>query len=373
VTGWAVPQTLLTAPPAPMAEEYRRLFYVALTRAKQKIVVSFPTKTAGGSKQIVSPFVTETFGNIRELVESNLIKADRMQEILAKLQRYYPLQEVHEHGRLPFESADGWIDLSVTALSAYEYCPFEFYLEHGLRLAQPVGPQLGFGTTLHRVFEMYYRRRLTGEEPADTAHWHAVLDEHWTDRGYERLELAERDRALAHKTLDGFLSREAGLTRVVSAVEQPIRFELPEYKIRLRGKIDAVFVVEGGVELRDYKTGRSKTDKTKLDKATKDNFQLRSYALAYERLGMAKVVRVVLDYVVTGIEGEATYSATIMRNHTAKLGALAERIRQHDFAPQEGGLHKCAAAQYYGTGERDELALELWSDGTHDEGELDEA
>ncbi|HEY6736346.1 MAG TPA: ATP-dependent DNA helicase [Candidatus Saccharimonadia bacterium] len=354
-----IPESLLAGVEQPAEEEYRRLFYVALTRAKQKIVVSYPMKTVSGARQTVSPFIVETFGAALEPDDAYLGDQDKMQEIMLKLQRYYPLQTPLETLKLPFEAADGWLDLSVTALAAYEFCPFEFYLEHGLRLAQPAGPQLAFGTALHRVFELYYQQVLAGQPLPECGTWHVQLDEAWSGRGYERPELAERDRQLAHQTLDRFLEREAAAHRVPVGVELPIRFELPEYKLRLRGKIDAVFQAEAGVELRDYKTGRSRTDKAKLDKAAKENFQLRTYALAYDRLGMGNVSQVVLDYVVTGVEGEAQLSATIMRNHAEKLGALAEQIRAHEFAPKEG-LHTCAAYQYYGSGERDELALELW-------------
>lgn len=339
--------------------EFRRLFYVALTRAKQKIVVSSATKTNGGSKQMASPFIHETFGEMPTITTSNLESKDLLQNTLTKLQRFYPLQKSQERMKLPYEREGGWIELSVTGLAGYDFCPFEFYLEHGLRLLQPVGPQLGFGTVLHRVFEMYYRAKLAGDDVADLSRWHDALDEHWSDRGYERSELATQDKQLAHRTLDAFLSREHVAERVVKGVEIPIQFELPEFKLRLKGKIDAVFVLADGLSLRDYKTGRTKTQAERLDKSAKENFQLRTYALAAEKLGMGTVAEVVLDYVVTQVEGHATYSKTIMNNHEAKLGMLADRIRARDFAPAENGSHECAAIRYYGTGEKDDLAFEL--------------
>jgi hypothetical protein len=138
--------------------------------------------------------------------------------------------------------------------------------------------------------------------------------------------------------------------------EVPIRFELPEFKLRLRGKIDAFFETPEGVQVRDFKTGRTKTDAEKLAKEAKLNLQLRTYALAYEMLKGSKVAEVVLDYVVTGVEGVAELSPRVLQNHREKLGALAAKIRAREFAPNPSPVHTCAAIRYYGTGEADELA-----------------
>jgi hypothetical protein len=111
--------------------------------------------------------------------------------------------------------------------------------------------------------------------------------------------------------------------------------------------------------LRDFKTGRTKTDAEKLARDAKENFQLRTYALAYEMLNGRAPAEVVLDYVVTGVQGRAVLSPTILRNHRAKLGGLAERIRSRDFAANPSPLHQCAAIRYYGTGEQDSLVETL--------------
>jgi len=155
------------------------------------------------------------------------------------------------------------------------------------------------------------------------------------------------------------LRRENGLQRNLIGAEVPVRFELPEAKLRLRGKIDVIFAGEDGVELRDFKTGRTKTDSEKLARDAKDNFQLRSYALAYELLNDAAPACVTLDYVVTGTEGTARLSKLILQNHRDKLSKLADAIRNREFAPNPSGMHKCAAIRYYGTGEFDEMADQL--------------
>jgi DNA helicase II / ATP-dependent DNA helicase PcrA len=355
--GHAVPEALRRVNELPPEHELRRLMYVAVTRAKRSLVVSAATLSAGGSKQAVSPFIVELFG--REVMQQDPLEiaTDKIEKVMTKLQRFYPMNGAHTVTTLPFETADGWLELTVTGLGGYEYCPFAFYIENVLGIKQPLGPQLGFGSVLHRVLEAYYKAEMKGAErrPIEL---HALMDELWSDRGYESAELARSDHELAHQTLDNFLARTPDGRKVVGS-EVPVRFELPEAKLRLRGKIDALFETSEGLELRDFKTGRTKTDAEKLARDAKENFQLRTYALAYEMLNGRAPAEVVLDYVVTGVQGRAVLSPTILRNHRAKLGGLAERIRSRDFAANPSPLHQCAAIRYYGTGEQDSLVETL--------------
>lgn len=356
--GREIPEELATNRTLQPEHEYRRLMYVAMTRAKQNLVVSYATKTLNGATKMVSPMLLEAFGEHQPTVDVGAVSSDGLQQVMTKLRQFYPLRQISHHHRLPYERSDGWLELSVTALAQYDYCPFEFYLQEGLRLVQPIGPQLQFGSVLHKVFELYYRSRLAGELTQDII-WHQYLDEQWTDRGYETAMMAESDRALAHRTLDSFIARENVAARVPLGLEVPVRFELPEAQLRLKGKIDAIFRVNEGLSLRDYKTGRTVTTPEKLAVKAKSNFQLRTYALIIHSLGMGDVSQVVLDHVVTGVEGEAQLTSRIMANHHTKLIKMAEAIRQRQFTPAAEGGHMCQAVRYYGSGERDELAEEL--------------
>ncbi|GAC1372183.1 MAG: hypothetical protein NVSMB39_6440 [Candidatus Saccharimonadales bacterium] len=361
--GMSVPDELKNSSELPADHEFRRLMYVAVTRAKRELIVSAPIATAAGAKQMISPFITEMLGE--EAVKRGpaaLLSDDSKLDMMSKLQRFYPLKQQLDDGRLPFEDADGWLSMSVTSLGGYEFCPFEFYIQNVLRISQPMGPALGFGSVLHHVFEIYYKTKLAGDR-AELRELQLALDESWSNKGYKTRSDAEADLAVARRTLAAFYEREEREQRPIIGSEVPIRFEVPEAKLRLRGKIDALFEYEGGYELRDFKTGRTKTDAEKLSKAAKTNFQLRTYALALEQLRGQAPKRAVLDYVVTMVEGEAQYSAAILRNHRDKLVALANAIRERYFTPNASAMHQCAAIKYYGTGEQDELSEEAAAGG----------
>jgi RecB family exonuclease len=144
--------------------------------------------------------------------------------------------------------------------------------------------------------------------------------------------------------------------RRILGSEVKIILELPEAKLRIRGRIDAYFDTPDGIEIRDFKTGRGKTDPEKMLEMVKKNFQLRTYALAYQQLNQVTPAKVSLDYLVTQTEGSAELSAKILSNHWQKLVELAGRIRRKDFVPAPSSpFHHCAATKFYGDEDPDEL------------------
>jgi DNA helicase-2/ATP-dependent DNA helicase PcrA len=353
---WTIPEQLKAESDLPPEHELRRLMYVAVTRAKRNLFVSCALQGPGGGKQTPSRFIEELFGTeaIKQLPANE--KSEKMEFLMQQLQRYYPMQTTMNELSLPFENSQGWLDLSVTQLGLYDICPFEFYLEHVLQIKQPVGPQLEFGKNLHAVFEAYFKAKLAGLAPSPVD-LHKMIDVMWSEKGYERKETALSDLALAHKTLDSFIGRQGDrVDREITAAEQPVHFEIPAVKLKIRGKIDALFDLGPGIEIADFKTGRNKTDPEKLARTAKDSFQLRTYALAYQINKGVAPEKVTLDYVVTGIEGSANLSTTILKNHREKLGEMAGRIRALDFKPTPSPNHTCSAFKFYGTGELDEIA-----------------
>ncbi len=353
--GLEVPEVIRRSTELPPEHEYRRLMYVAATRAKRELVVSAGTQTNGGTRQQVSGFIREMFGDEAAKVPQAVSEVNAIDKTLKKIQQYYPLKDAYTQHTLPFESSDGWIELAVGDIVSYERCPYDFYLEKVLGLRQPFGPQMAFGVALHAAFQGYYEAKLRGEAP-DANELALRLDEAWSDNGYLSKIIADQEHELARKTLAAFIAREDAAERVVKGVELPIRLEIPEAKLRLKGRIDALFMVEGGIELRDYKTGRTKTDPEKLSAESKESKQLRSYALAFEIMSGEAPARVTLDYVVTGAEGEAELSSRILKNHREYLAKVAEKIRNREFAPKASAFHTCAAIKYYGTGEAEEAA-----------------
>ena len=344
--GLEIPQALSRPLDLPAVHEQRRLMYVAVTRARKALVVSAPVANAGGQRQAVSPLVGELLGHAPDIALFLPEAGSKIDKMMQRLQRFYPLKS-ELPARLPFESADGWITLGVGALEQYDERPHDFYLEKVLKISRPFGPQLTFGAAIHGVIQLYYEGRLRGERVPDEE-LIARLGELWSDRGYENRELALQARERAEATIKRFSLREDRVMRAIRATEKSITLEIPEARLRLRGRMDATFDVEDGIEIRDFKTGTFKNQETLPAKA-KSSFQLRTYAVALEQLYGSAPAAVTLDFVVTGVEGSARLTPLILKNHRDKLVTLAERLRARDFAASDAtAFGEPAANRYYG-------------------------
>ncbi len=100
--GRTIPDELRTVAELPPEHEFRRLMYVAVTRAKTTLVVSAATQTLGGNRQAISPFITELFGELA--VKQPVITArgeGRIEKALTNLQRIFPLSDKYVEDRLP--------------------------------------------------------------------------------------------------------------------------------------------------------------------------------------------------------------------------------------------------------------------------------
>ncbi len=338
----------LTLPPE---HERRRLLYVAMTRAKRELVISAPVLQAGGRPRRANSLVAEIFGEVGP-IPLPAMRPNRLTKSLEQLERFAPPSMIWAGERLPFETADGWLELSTSEINQYDNCPYEFYLERVLKIRTPFGPPMVFGSLLHNLFRDYYQAELAGDR-LTLGQLSERLDLAWSDRGYRSAEEAVASRQLAEETLASFYRREQKLKRRVRSSEEAFRLNLEEAKLRLSGRIDASFWDGEAIEVRDFKTGRHR-DPEKIAAEAKRSLQLRTYALAIEQIEGRPPATVTLDYVVTGIEGSAELSATILKNHRAKLATMADQIRRRRFAPNPDPFHNCASYRYWGTGDDDE-------------------
>lgn len=345
-SGWQIPEELRRDSDFGPEHELRRLMYVAVTRAKDDIQLSASALSAGGVRQTVSPFIDELFGDLKFKMGKESTDKPAIEKLLTKIQRIYPLAGYNNTKKLPFEDSDGWLNLTVGELASYDFCPYDFYLEKVLGIKQPFGAQLAFGSAIHGAIESYYDSILRGERPVEEEVIQR-LDELWSDRGYPTKKAAQQARKSAHEAVHKFVAREAKSDRQVLGSEVPIKIEIPEAKLRIRGRLDAYFKTPEGIELRDFKTGR-KTDPESLSRTAKSSIQLRTYAMAFEEMTGKKVDQVVLDYVVSGVEGGARLTPKIIQNHRDKLVAIAEGVRSREFKPKPSNVHECAAIKYFG-------------------------
>lgn len=145
-------------------EELRRLFYVALTRAKSHLYISYPTTNNNGKPQEASIFISE-------LISGTSLSTHRMQLEDEKLFRYLSLQfqedQLPDIALLEHDFIEHFLQsytLSVTALNNYLDCPLRFYFQNLIRVPAGKNESMEFGSAIHYTLNQLFLKMQAHEQ-----------------------------------------------------------------------------------------------------------------------------------------------------------------------------------------------------------------
>ncbi len=263
----------------------RRLFYVAVTRARRRLMV---TAVSGGDDaelrpsrflgelgvelppQIeTAPRVLSLSALVAELrcVASDENVSPALREAaageLARLapdvpsahpDRWWGLAEWTERG-LPLLPPDSAVTLSPSQVDIIRTCPLRWFLVRRAGVASAASSSQGFGTLLHDV-----ARHIVDAGVTDVADLERRLDDHWPAIDWEAPWFAGRERAAAQAALGALLKwhRESPYHVVGAEVDFDLEVSLKAGVARVRGQIDRLERdADGRGHVVDYKTGRT--------------------------------------------------------------------------------------------------------------------
>lgn len=131
-------------------EDERRLFYVALTRAKGHIMLTRATYSSTGRPQIPSLFLEEIPSSVVDATQSLPEAPEEQLQRLMDSMRPKPLA-THDGIRHWLENLLRGYVLSVTALNNYLDCPRRFYIRNLLQVPTVRTPFQSLGTAVHNA------------------------------------------------------------------------------------------------------------------------------------------------------------------------------------------------------------------------------
>lgn len=317
-----------------VAEE-RRLCYVALTRAKKHLYLSCSYDHGGARLRKMSPFVAEALG------AQAPIQLEAKTGALELIDQFAVPQKP-EHDLTAHLYEDGWLNLTPHQIDDYLRDPEKFWLFHVLKLPQGPFHALVYGSAIHHAIEFYYRGRLNGRTVPLKDVQQAFVDA-WSSEGFVSKRHEEQRLSRGREVIKRFYEREKESV-LPQSVELPFSLVLPELKVRISGRYDAVFSQAGDgaknnqrIEIRDFKTSQAK-DQAAAERKLKDNIQLAIYALAWERTAQTPVASVSLDFVEAGL-----IAATTKIDHVKtleKIKRVADGIARRDFKGGAQSLYK---------------------------------
>lgn len=305
--------------------EERRLMYVAATRARRNLIVSFADKGKTGTARKPSRFIDEMFGSGTAETTPLIDVADPQQSLLDIPAETSPKISV------PASIYDGTsVRLSVSQASALLDCPLNFYYKFVLKAPEEATPSTGYGSQLHRLFEAINKARRK-DALAPLEEYLAELEGGWNKAGYVSKEQQQKAFRQAQQTLTNFYQRAAS-EPAPYLVEEPFEATLEPEHIILRGRMDVVYDHDG-TEIRDYKTGNTIRDDAGAKKRATASSQLTMYALAWQLLHGDIPAKVSLEFVDSGYLGSVGKTQKGLDGLRSKLNKAADCIRTGDFSP----------------------------------------
>ncbi|MDQ3093970.1 MAG: ATP-dependent helicase, partial [bacterium] len=305
--------------------EERRLMYVALTRARKSLKISFSDRHKSSTVRKPSRFLTEIFGeSLSELpAESG---SNQTQVSLSFAENDLPQTPEIPKSIL----SDDKIRLSVSQAATLLNCPKDFYYKFILEAPEDPTPNTAYGINVHNIIESINCAKLSGES-VKLDELLLQLEQSWNKSGYSSKQQQQRAYEQAKATIKSYLVKSSAPNFKPLLVEEPFEALLEPESIYLRGRYDLVLQNDNGVEIRDFKTSISVTSPAKAKSRATASIQLTMYALVWQLAHGELPQTVSLDFVDTGQVGYVKKTQRGIDGLRKRLAEAANLIRKNEF------------------------------------------
>ncbi len=157
------PDTLTFSGEEDALEARRRLFYVAMTRAKEGLHLSYSLEKKDGKDLQRALFVDEILKNANLKVQSVQLPAQALTEAqVLLLSEVKPCVERQDE-----EAIDALLEgfsLSVSAMNKMLRCPLSFYYENVLKVPTVSSEAASYGTAMHNALQRGFEKMLSSKQ-----------------------------------------------------------------------------------------------------------------------------------------------------------------------------------------------------------------
>jgi ATP-dependent helicase/DNAse subunit B len=364
-------------------------FYQAVTRARQRLLLTRPYLADDGQPWEVSPFWVEVMyrsgikpevrvrGEVGEVdsgeAASQVESVESAREFDIRIQngiealraRLNPVARGKHEGELfdlskRFGAGYGW---SASRLEGYGTCPFEFFVAYGLELEPRQEAQEGYdvrilGSMLHKILEMVYSgvalaaaaQNVFAAAPKEYGFRPTAL---WTQQQAELTRILEKTVEELNKVSRGYAPRAMEARFGMGQPSLILQTEIGE--IRLHGYIDRLDAApDGTLRVIDYKSGSTAILASHLKEGRR--LQLPIYALAardalglgevssgfYWHIQKAEASSLKLEKFEGGVNGAFETAVAHVVKHVANIRAGHFEPKP----PEEGCPSYCPAARF---------------------------
>lgn len=335
---FSFPDTLTLSGTTDEEEARRRLFYVAVTRAKERLQISYSGTDKRGKDRPRTVFIDEILQNKK----LTAVKKEAAPEALLEAQTLLLTENAPGTLLLPDkEILDGLLSgfqLSVSAMNQYLRCPVAFYYENVLRVPVVQSEAASYGTAMHNALQRLFERMTAHEKRhfPSQSEFIGIFDFEMANlRGYFRPESYKQHLLRGRENLATYYEENIKTWSRKVLTEKSISTEAEG--VPIKGVIDRVNFIDGTTAtITDYKTGSQSA--RKIQRPTNGEInggtywrQLVFYKILYEnyRNTPVRVVSGEISYLEPDSRGDWV-TKTI--NYTPKDVAVVKQMMKTAYA-----------------------------------------
>lgn len=280
----------------------RRLFYVALTRARSHVTISYSNTKLDGRDQSPSRFISELDQDLITKPDASEFEADWAEN------RHQVLEPIKQDQLSPDEKRLGLVPVvqelldaqgfSVSALNNYLRCPWKYFFRNLLRIPETKTQSLIFGSAIHESINTWIRQGRPDERKL-LDFFSSYLDTVPLTEA-EKTELKAKSKEVLPRYYQEKMTKWPDKLRT----EQKILGVGLEPDIKLTGKLDLMIPISANeYRVVDFKTGKVKS-RNEIEGKTQNSDgdikrQLVFYQLLLDRFqgGKYKMKEGVIEFV----------------------------------------------------------------------------
>ena len=363
-------------------QEERRLFYVAITRAKELLYILAPEKaTSRFIKELPNELMDDRLEHENNLEMNSYsklkIKYSKMLQDALSNNQYSLIKKItdiliiidkHEAGKTysigeseletelkkDLESdflpeVPKQITLSASALDTYISCPLKFRMSKIDKIPQAASkPELVFGNIIHKVLQRFHEKG----KSLNHNRIHRLLDEEWQPGKFEYKVREEKFKFQGMEMLTNYCKNIEKTKPNVIETEYDFNFQIDN--ITIAGTIDRIDKIgDKNISIIDYKTSKTPT-------SAKSSLQLAVYSLFLEQSEQPIINGIPSSsslYFLRSEEDpirEHTFNKDELRLVEKKIFEVADGIKNKNFEPIKG--NHCNWCDYK------DLSCPIWED-----------
>lgn len=307
----------------------RRLFYVAMTRAKLGLSLSFSKKDWQGKENEKTQFINELDENFIEKTNTEQFEKSNINSLDIFIKNTKESKGIFDKEYLTkiFLSKN----LSITALNNYIDCPVKYLFKNLIQIPGTYNSHQIFGNLIHATLEEYFNDSVMNEKLLSKKEMLSKFENHINnssinDDNFERYQ--KKGLNIISDYFDEYHEEWDLSLETEKRIKESLSLESGQ-QINITGILDKIIYldskIEGKISIVDYKTGKSYSEKDKSQKEALER-QLVFYHLLLRNYNKGKyfIEKAVLDFVEKNKKG--LYEQFTVDVDDSKISKLIESI-----------------------------------------------